>query len=253
MSNAVLREETKHEYYHSLKSLVLKLQERVAQASNLIRISDDPGVLDREVHFIKPFWDFVISRQTLNSTEYWEDCSRTLLGKTSYDLVRVTPLCWLPQRRLLIDSLLKQGDGAQPVIHDLLQHVEGAVFNFVELMSRCSFLLDIQDAASFELETWKKKRPEGYRLSLSEERQDMPDESGRLRLVGHTTAVTVAFVLPEGEAIRVDRSYVEDPTNPRIHVRMHVESGRQRPGDRVLTLTGTLKEIRDGRGLVDVE
>ena len=253
MPNALLREDTRHEYDDSLKSLVLTLQQRVVQASNLIRISDDPGVLDREVRFIRPFWDFVISRQTLNSTQYWEDCGRKLLGSPSYDLVRVTPLSWLPQRHLLIESLLKHGDAARPTIHDLLLHVEGVVFNFVELMSRCSFLLNIPDSGSFELETWKRDRPEGYRLSLEADRHDVADESGRRRLVGETTGVTVAFVLPEGEAIRVKRNFADDPTNPQIHLRMHVASGQQRPDDRVLTLTGTLREFHNGQGQLDIE
>lgn len=253
MSNAELLEETKHEYYDSLKSLVLTLQQRVVQASNTIRLSDDPGVLESELQFINPFWDFVSSRQSLNSTEYWEDCSQTLLGDVSYDLIRVTPLAWLPQRRMLIDALQHEDQTILTTIHDLLYHVEGVVFNFVQLMSRCSFLLKIDNAGAFEIETWKSNRPEGYRLSRMSDRQNVADASGKLKLIGNTTGVTVAFVMPEGEAVRVERDYSQDPTNPQMRLRMLVESGQQRPDDRILTLTGTLREIQNGQGRVDVE
>lgn len=254
MSNAVLPEETRHDYYDSLKSLVLTLQSRVVQASNMIRISDDPGVLERELQFINPFWDFVSSRQSLNSTEYWDRCSRTLLGEVSYDLIRVTPLAWMPQRRLLIDTLRNQdNESVQSTIHDLLQHVEGVVYNFVQLMSRCSFLLKIDNAGAFEIETWKTDRPEGYRLSRVSDRQNVTDDSGKLKLIGNTTGVTIAFVMPEGEAIRVERDYTLDPANPHIRLRMLVESGQQRSDDRILTLTGTLREIQNDRGRVAVE
>jgi hypothetical protein len=61
----------------SLQALMLTVRKRVTRATESIQQFDDPAVIDREMRFLRPFWEFIQTRQKVNKKRY---CTKRLLS-----------------------------------------------------------------------------------------------------------------------------------------------------------------------------
>lgn len=217
-----------------LLELVCTVRRRTTRATDLIARSDAPDVIDREMRYIRPFWEFYSARRRINSQRYWERTRRELFGDTTETPFHRTPLVWLPR----CDVVVSNGDypegHARRRMLNLLSGLDGAIFNFIGLMGRMRHTLGFGDQESFHVETTEEGE-HGYQLLYR-----ILARSGQ---GGGYRILTCQFQLPNGEYVKIEKDYSRGRSDVSVSIRLH---GRTQL--RGLRFDGTQAELRKHRG-----
>ena len=197
----------------SLKELMQTVRQRVTHATELIDASDEPEIIDREMRYIRPFWEFFAARQKLNQLRFWESCAKKLKVRCDNLLIRKTPLVWLPGRQFVAEATGNMDDAKRAALLTILRGIDIALFNFNTLMARCRFILGIEDPESFQIVTQEKDDIGSYRLMRSTFKREGADGV-------EYKIITCRFIMPDGEEIKIEKDYSVSRTDPLLHIRL---------------------------------
>ncbi len=226
----------------SLKSLMLTVRKRVTLATASIQQFDDPAVIDREMRFLRPFWEFIQTRQKLNRNRYWEARQRDLFSAQEALMMNKTPLVWLPDRPAVCNALEVADDRERLIIISLLRGIEIVIFNFTTLLSRSRHTLGIEDPESFQIVTTESHPIDGYRLLRSTIKRTSPENGEEYKVI------TTRFILPNKEEIKIEKDFSQSLTDPQVEIRLTADrSGRQR-GSHYLEYLGRQSELNQRSG-----
>lgn len=231
------------EFPGSLTELIRVVQKRVNRATDLLDQSDDPEIIDREMRFIRPFWDFVTARRTLNSTRYWTRLQTDLFREDCP--IRKTPLMWLPDRPTLCKTASSLDQESAARLIQLLFGIDLVIFNFTRLLGRMKFSFGIDDPESFEIRTKEAGESRGHTFRHRCIIRRAPDGS-TFRFV------TSLFSQPDGEEFKIEKDYSRNLVDPQMELRVQrnaATSGQRLP---ILQYVGSHSEMKRQSGQVRV-
>lgn len=215
-------------------------QRRVDRASNLIAASDDPEIIDREMRYIRPFWEFYTARRKFNNTRFWENRSRDVFRGYDEETFRKTPLVWLPTREAMCTAAESGDEPSRMMIVNVLRGMDVVLFNFLTLLSRMKNLLGIDDPQSFQI-TAIEKQSDGYQLMRrTVQRESAGGESIRI--------VTCRFRLPGGEELKIEKDLPDGLGDPLVTIRMHNTERADSRDRRLLQYLGTQRQLSSRLG-----
>lgn len=232
------------EFEGSLADLIRVVQKRVNRATDLISSADDPEIIDREMRFIRPFWDFATTRRTLNSSRYWAKL-QTDLFRSDDSPVRKTPLMWCPDRTAACQAATQLDQRSEPLLIQLLFGVDLVIFNFTRLLGRMKNTFGIEDPESFEITTCEANQACGYvfRNRCIIRRSD---NGSTYRIL------TSLFGQPDGEEIKIEKDYSQNLTDPQMELRVQLHSSDAGPRSIVLQYAGRHSEMKRRTGVIRV-
>lgn len=237
------RNENAIEFAGPLTELIRVVQRRVNRATELLGQSDDPDVIDREMRFLRPFWDFASSRRTLNSTRYWNRLRDDLFPNECP--IRKTPLMWIPDRVALCLAAQRLDEQSKPKLIQLLFGMDLVIFNFVRLLGRMKYSFGIDDPESFQFRTRDTDDGRGYTFrNHCIVRRSTDGSTYRI--------LTSRFALPDGEEIKIEKDYSVSLTDPQMELRVQPPScavGGQTP---ILQYSGRHSDIKRRCGNIHV-
>lgn len=231
------------EFPGSLAELIRVVQKRVNRATDLLDQSDDPEIIDREMRFIRPFWDFVTARRTLNSMRYWARLQTDLFHEDCP--IHKTPLMWLPDRLSLCQAASRLDQESAARMIQLLFGVDLVIFNFTRLLGRMKFSFGINDPESFEIRTKETGEHHGYTFRHRCIIRRAPDGST-------FRVITSLFAQPDGEELKIEKDYSCNLVDPQMELRIQtnaVPNGQRLPA---LQYVGSHSEMKQQRGRVRV-
>jgi|GEM_PF-1980341 len=226
----------------SLQALMLTVRKRVTRATESIQQFDDPAVIDREMRFLRPFWEFIQTRQKVNKKRYWETRQRDLFLDNETPILHKTPLVWLPDRSALCNALETAEDRERLIMIALLRGIEIVIFNFTTLLSRSRFTLGIEDPDSFQIVTTESQPGESYRLMRATMKRTSPENGEAYKVI------TTRFILPNKEEVKIEKDYSRSLIDPQVEIRITADrSGRTR-GSHYLEYRGHQSELNQRTG-----
>lgn len=232
------------EFEGSLADLIRVVQKRVSRATDLISSADDPEIIDREMRFIRPFWDFATTRRTLNSSRYWAKL-QTDLFRSHDNPVRKTALMWCPDRTAVCQAAGQLDQRSEPQLIQLLFGVDLVIFNFTRLLGRMKNTFGIEDPESFEITTREAHQGRGYvfrnRCII---RRSASGSTYRI--------LTSLFGQPDGEEIKIEKDYSQSLTDPEMELRVQQHSNDAGRRSHVLQYAGSHSEMKRRSGVIRV-
>lgn len=231
------------EFGGSLAELIRVVQKRVNRASDLLGQSDDPEIIDREMRFIRPFWDFATARRSLNSTRYWSRLQSELFAGECP--IRKTALMWVPDQAALCQAASRLDQRTNAQLIQLLFGIDLVTFNFTRLLGRMKHCFGIDDSESFEIRTMERDGNRGFQFRhRCIIRRGADDSTYRV--------VTSFFAQPDGEEFKIEKDYSQSLIDPQMEFRVQQKNhdhGQQAP---VLQYLGRHSEMKRRTGLVRV-
>lgn len=228
----------------SLKSLMLTVRKRVIIATESLQRFDDPQVIDREMRFIRPFWEFLQTRQKLNQQRYWDARKKDLFAGVEKNPIRRSPLVWLPERSVLCAALDRLDDRTRAEGIGLLRGLDIVIFNFSTLLSRSHHSLGLDEPESFHLVTTEPKTQGHYQFLRATLHKKSAENQQEYKII------TTRLILPDLEEIIIEKDFSKNSTNPDVHIRVTADrSGRQR-GEYQLEFRGRQSELNQRSGLL---
>jgi len=235
-----------YKFRGTLKSLMLVVRKRVTRATESIQQFDDPAIIDREMRFLRPFWEFLQTRQKLNRQRFWDARKEDLFVGLNEPIFRKTPLLWLPERGPLCQTLSNPDDRKSAAAITLLRGVEIVLYNFSTLLSRSHRTLGIDDPNSFQLVTQESDGNESYRLLRATLKRKSAETSDLYRII------TTRLILPDQEEIKIEKDFSGNPIDPDVQIRITADrSGRQR-GPFSLQYRGRQSELNQRSGRIKI-
>ncbi|MBC7815973.1 MAG: hypothetical protein IAG10_03635 [Planctomycetaceae bacterium] len=229
------------EFAGSLTDLIRVVQKRVNRATDLIGSADDLEIIDREMRFIRPFWDFATARRALNSSRYWTRLQAELFRGDCP--IRKSPLMWIPDRATLCRAAQQLDQRTTPLLINLLFGMDLVIFNFTRLLGRMKYSFGIDDPESFEIRTSEADQRRGY---VFRNRCII-----RRAADGSTYRVlTSLFAQPDGEEIKIEKDYSRDLSDPQMELRVQHNSGSDGPRLPILQYVGSHSEMKHRSGIV---
>lgn len=224
----------------SLRDLVKLVLKRVHHGIDLIGQLEDPEIIQREMRFIRPFWEFFRARQKLNEKAFWLARKRDLFADYQDSYFNKTDLLALPTRGAICHACEQADETQRKQILNIVRGTEIVLFNFLTLCSRCKYVLGIEDDQAFHLTT-SESEGAGYTLSWNVLKRPASDDQ-------HYRIITLKFLLPDGEAVRIEKDYSEDNVNPQLTIRF--QKDKREPGERleIFEYTGMQSELKNLRG-----
>ncbi|MBD3673220.1 MAG: hypothetical protein HUJ26_06800 [Planctomycetaceae bacterium] len=225
---------------------MLTVRKRVTLATNLIHRFDDPQVIDREMRFLRPFWEFIQTRQKLNRQRYWKARQKDLFTGISKKPVRQTPLIWLPHRDVICSALDDPNGQKRAIGIGLLRGLDIVIFNFSTLLSRSHYALGIQDPESFQLVTSEPEEDGSYQCLRSTLHRRSAENNEEYKII------TTRFILPDQEEIKIEKDFSRSTIDPDVLLRVTADrSGRER-GPYLLEYRGRQSELNQRTGRLKV-
>lgn len=233
-------------YHDSLKELIQCVKSRVEQATRRIDQSDDPAILDREMRFIRPFWECFTARQRLNQSRYWESLQVRIATPTApAELYVKTPLVWYPRRRPLWTALQNESLQNRAPIYNLLRGLEIVLFNFTTLLGRAQHVLGLDDPDSFEIQTRESDGGSYYAARRILKRTDPAGNEYRI--------VTCRFRLPNADECKIEKDYSDNRSNPVVILRLTSATSARGGDERQITFEGTQAQLNRHDGKLSLQ
>ncbi|MBD3674908.1 MAG: hypothetical protein HUJ26_15430 [Planctomycetaceae bacterium] len=193
----------------SLISLIETIRGRSERACRIIHETSDPDIIESEMRFLRPYRSYIRATHDLQKWHHW---SRELTGELSTDLLRITPLVWLPKRDVFCELVEKNQGSIDETVCRMMRSLDDVLFNFFILMARCRSILGIEDSERFQLITKRHDMKEGYTLALHA--QGVHNQQRQRYLI------TVNYTLHDGETVRIKKDYTHDLANPSVVIRL---------------------------------
>lgn len=214
------RADDRLEFDGSLTELLQTVKRRVDRASQLLAATDDPAVIDREIRYIRPFWEMYQARRRFNHSRFWERKEATLFDGISPPHFVKTALIWLPRREALCQVMAASGNAHQGEILTLLRGIDIVLFQLFVLLGRLRFTLGIESEDAFRIVT-RERRGGQYQLMQRRLVNESADGSAYRIL-------TCRFALPDGEEIKIEKDYSEGAADPLVSIRFDLTRGSER-------------------------
>ena len=224
-----------------MKSLMLMVRKRVTHATATINQFDDPDVIDREMRFLRPFWEFIAARQKLNLQRFWESRRKDAFASVKSPIYRVTPLVWIPDRSAVCEAMQTAEDREQKAICAILRGIDIVLYNFNTLLSRSRYSLGIEDPESFQIVTKEAGDIGSYRiLRHTVKRTAETGEEYRI--------ITTRFVLPDDEEIKIEKDYSQSPIDPEVEIRLWIDQTAKKRGEKFFEYQGLQSQLNQRTG-----
>lgn len=225
-------------YDGSLADLMRAARERVYRATDLISSFDDVEVIDREMRYIRPFWEFINARQRLGHAKVWQGVPGVDSNRNQIQIYRKTALAWLPERQSFCDAFVREpSELSTRRILRLLRGSDLVIYNFIRLLARMRFTFGVEDSDNFTIST-KEKNGGNYRIQLRRLRREA--KNGEFYSV-----TTCQFMMADGEAIKIERDTSKNAVNPHVSLTLH---NIKIKGERRLLWDGMNSDLKAGKG-----
>ena len=222
----------------TLADLMRAARERVNRATELISTFDDAEVIDREMRYVRPFWEFFNARKRLGHAAVWQRLLRSDESNKLPQTYRKTALAWLPERESFSEVIVcEPSEQSTRRMIRLLRGSDLVIYNFIRLLARMRFTFGVEDSDNFTIST-KEKNGGNYRIQLRRLKREA--KNGEFYSV-----TTCQFIMPDGEAIKIERDTSKNAVNPHVSLTLH---NIKIKGERRLLWDGMNSDLKAGKG-----